>query len=198
MGFKSAHSSLFIPVCVIFVFMEVMPTMKENFLDRFYARLDTLGEKLQTKELRIPVNITAGVVFVLFALFILAVMPQQVPISEGDAINGRSFPTLLMAVMMLCCAGLVLKDVYKIITKKPIEWKVINLNTEVKALVIFIILLISFFLCIVTDLFVVGSIFCCLGFLIYFRCKKPSYYAITLGIAVIIWVAFRFGLGVEF
>ena len=47
MGFKSAHSSLFIPVCVIFVFMEVMPTMKENFLDRFYARLDTLGEKLQ-------------------------------------------------------------------------------------------------------------------------------------------------------
>ena len=125
-------------------------------------------------------------------------MPQQVPISEGDAINGRSFPTLLMAVMMLCCAGLVLKDVYKIITKKPIEWKVINLNTEVKALVIFIILLISFFLCIVTDLFVVGSIFCCLGFLIYFRCKKPSYYAITLGIAVIIWVAFRFGLGVEF
>ena len=174
MGFKSAHSSLFIPVCVIFVFMEVMPTMKENFLDRFYARLDTLGEKLQTKELRIPVNITAGVVFFLFALFILAVMPQQVPISEGDAINGRSFPTLLMAVMMLCCAGLVLKDVYKIITKKPIEWKVINLNTEVKALVIFIILLISFFLCIVTDLFVVGSIFCCLGFLIYFRCKKPS------------------------
>ena len=198
MGFKSAHSSLFIPVCVIFVFMEVMPTMKENFLDRFYARLDGLGEKLQTKEFRIPVNITAGVVFFLFALFILAVMPQQVPISEGDAINGRSFPTLLMAVMMLCCAGLVLKDVYKIITKKPIEWKVINLNTEVKALVIFIILLISFFLCIVTDLFVVGSIFCCLGFLIYFRCKKPSYYAITLGIAVIIWVAFRFGLGVEF
>ena len=172
--------------------------MKGNFLDRFYARLDVWGEKLQTKEIRIPVNITAGVVFLVFALVILAVMPQQVPVSESDVINGRSFPTLLMGVMMVCCAGLVIKDVYKIVTKKPIEWKVINLNTEVKALIIFIILLISFFLCIVTDLFVIGSIFCCLGFLIYFRCKKPSYYAITIGIAVIIWVAFRFGLGVEF
>ena len=90
------------------------------------------------------------------------------------------------------------KTSIKSLPKKPIEWKVINLNTEVKALVIFIILLISFFLCIVTDLFVVGSIFCCLGFLIYFRCKKPSYYAITLGIAVIIWVAFRFGLAWNF
>ena len=172
--------------------------MKGNFLDRFYARLDVWSEKLQTKEIRIPVNITAGVVFFVFALVILAVMPQQVPVSESDVINGRSFPTLLMGVMMACCAGLVIKDVYKIVTKKPIEWKVINLNTEVKALIIFIILLISFFLCIVTDLFVIGSIFCCLGFLIYFRCKKPSYYAITIGIAVIIWVAFRFGLGVEF
>ena len=172
--------------------------MKGNFLDRFYARLDVWGEKLQTKEIRIPVNITAGVVCFVFALVILAVMPQQVPVSESDVINGRSFPTLLMGVMMVCCAGLVIKDVYKIVTKKPIEWKVINLNTEVKALIIFIILLISFFLCIVTDLFVIGSIFCCLGFLIYFRCKKPSYYAITIGIAVIIWVAFRFGLGVEF
>ena len=33
---------------------------------------------------------------------------------------------------------------------------------------------------------------------IYFRCKKPSYYAVTLGLAVIIWVAFRFGLNVDF
>ena len=171
--------------------------MKQS-LDRFHARMDAWGEKLHEKEFRIPVDLTVGVLFFLFALVILWIMPQQVIVSEKDVVNGRAFPTLLMAVMMLCCAGLVLKDVYKIITKKPIEWKVINLNTEVKALVIFIILLISFFLCIVTDLFVVGSIFCCLGFLIYFRCKKPSYYAITLGIAVIIWVAFRFGLGVEF
>ena len=170
----------------------------KDLLERSWTLLDGWGARLEKKEIRIPVDLTVGILFALISLVVLWIMPQQVVVSEKDVVDGRAFPTLLMAVMMLCCAGLVLKDVYKIITKKPIEWKVINLNTEVKALVIFIILLISFFLCIVTDLFVVGSIFCCLGFLIYFRCKKPSYYAITLGIAVIIWVAFRFGLGVEF
>ena len=38
---------------------------------------------------------------------------------------------------------------------------------------------------------------CCFP-MMYFRCRKPSYYAITLGMAVAIWAAFRFGLGVSF
>ena len=49
-----------------------------------------------------------------------------------------------------------------------------------------------------TGLFVVGAIFCCLGFLLYFRCRKKSYYVITLALAVAIWAAFRFALGVDF
>ena len=49
-----------------------------GFLDRFYARLDALGERLQTRQLRIPVNLTAGVVCFLLALVILFIMPQQV------------------------------------------------------------------------------------------------------------------------
>ena len=172
--------------------------MNGGFLDRFYARLDALGERLQTRQLRIPVNLTAGVVCFLLALLNLFIMPQQVEVSQSDTINGRAFPTLLITVMMLCCVILVVKDLYKLATKRPIEWKVIRLDTEVKALVLMAFLLLSFWLCVVTDLFVVGSIVCCLCFLIYFRCKKPSYYAVTLGLAVIIWVAFRFGLNVDF
>ena len=34
--------------------------------------------------------------------------------------------------------------------------------------------------------------------LFFFRCKKPLYYAIVLVAAVVIWAAFRFGLGVLF
>ena len=50
----------------------------------------------------------------------------------------------------------------------------------------------------VTDLFVVGAVFCALAFLVYFRCKKPRYYVITVGLAVGIWAAFRFLLNVRF
>ena len=44
----------------------------------------------------------------------------------------------------------------------------------------------------------VGSVFCAVAFLLFFRCKKPLYYAITLSMAVGIWVVFRFVLNVNF
>ena len=84
------------------------------------------------------------------------------------------------------------------VRKQPLEYKTINLQTELKALVIFGILLGSFLLSKWTGLFVIGAIFCSLGFLLYFRCKKPSYYVITLTLAVLIWAAFRFVLNVDF
>lgn len=169
-----------------------------KWINEFHDRMDRWGERLHEKEIRIPVDLTVGVLFFLFALAILLVMPQQVAISEKDTVNGRAFPTLLMVVMMICCAMLVGKELYKLATKRPLNWKVINLQTELKALVILVILVVTYLLCRFTDLFVVGAIFCCLGFLVYFRCKKPSYYVITLTLAVAIWAAFRFVLKVDF
>mgnify|MGYP000303174574 FL=1 len=169
-----------------------------KWINEFHDRMDRWGERLHEKEIRIPVDLTVGVLFFLFALAILLVMPQQVAISEKDTVNGRAFPTLLMVVMMICCAMLVGKELYKLATKQPLNWKVINLQTELKALVILVILVVTYLLCRFTDLFVVGAIFCCLGFLVYFRCKKPSYYVITLTLAVAIWAAFRFVLKVDF
>lgn len=171
--------------------------MKDS-LAQLYARLDSWGKKLSKKEIRIPVDLTVGILFSAFALFILFIMPQQVVISEKDVVNGRAFPTLLMWVMLICCALLVFKELYKLITKQPMSWKTINLWVELKALAILAILLIFYLLCRLTNLFVVGAVFCALGFLVYFRCKKPSYYVITLALAIGIWALFRFALGVDF
>ena len=176
---------------------EVFIRMK-NWINRFHARLHAWGEKLCEKEIRIPVDLTVGILFFLFALAILFVMPQQVIVSDKDVVNGRAFPTLLMVVMMICCGMLIVKELYKLFTKQPLNWKVINLQTELKALAILTILVITYLLCRFTDLFVVGAVFCCLGFLVYFRCKKPSYYVITITLAVVIWACFRFVLNVEF
>lgn len=169
-----------------------------KWVEQFNGRMDAWGRKLHEKEIRIPVDIVTGVVFFLLGLVILLVMPDQVAISEKDVINGRAFPTLLMAIMLLCCAMLIGKELYKLATGQPLNWKVINIQTEVKALVILGILTGTYFLSKLTGLFVVGAIFCCLGFLLYFRCRKRSYYVITVVIAVAIWAAFRFALGVDF
>ena len=124
----------------------------------FHNRMDVLGNKLREKEIRIPINMTAGAVFFILAIVILAIMPQQVAVSEKDVINGRAFPSLLMWIMMLCSGLLVLKDVYKIVKKQPLEWKIINLQTEAKALVIFGILFITYMLSKLTGLFVIGAL----------------------------------------
>ena len=76
--------------------------------------------------------------------------------------------------------------------------KTMNMLAEVKALIIIAILIFTYLLARWTDLFVIGAVFCAVAFLVYFRCKKKLYYAITVGLAVLIWVAFRFVLNVPF
>ena len=169
-----------------------------KWVEQFNGRMDAWGRKLHEKEIRIPIDLVTGVLFFLFALGVLLVMPDQVAISEKDVVNGRAFPTLLMVVMMLCCAMLVAKELYKLATRQPLNWKVINVQVEMKALVILGILIGTWLLSKLTGLFVIGAIFCCLGFLLYFRCRKKSYYVIPLVLAVAIWAAFRFVLGVDF
>ena len=113
-------------------------------------------------------------------------------------VNGRAFPTLLVWVMLAMSAILVGREGLNTLQHKPMRMKQLNLLTEVKALVIVLILFVTYLLAKTTGLFVVGAVFCGLAFLVYFRCKQKSYYAITLAAAVIIWAVFRFVLGVDF
>ena len=169
-----------------------------KWVEQFNGRMDTWGRKLHEKEIRVPIDLVTGVVFFLLGLGVLLVMPDQVAVSEKDVVNGRAFPTMLTIVMLLCCAMLIGKELYKLATKQPLNWKVINIQVEIKALVILGILVVTYLLSKLTGLFVIGAVFCCLGFLLYFRCRKKSYYVITLLLAVSIWAAFRFALNVDF
>lgn len=170
----------------------------KQFIDRVDARLDAWGEALKRREFRFPSDLTAGIVFALVGIFMLLAMPSQITVTGGDVVDGRAFPALLMIVMLAGCAALIGKELVKLARKQPITWKTVNLLVEVKALVILGILLVTYLLCKYTGLFVLGAVFCALGFLVFFRCRKRSYYVITLGLAAGIWCAFRFGLGVSF
>ena len=172
---------------------------KQSWMDRMDKKRDEIGEKLEKKEINLPIDLITGALFLLIGILTLLVMPGQVKVSDTDVVNGRAFPTLLMVVMMICSGIVLLKELYSVFIKKqPLTTKKVNLLIEVKALEILAILVLTYVICKVTDLFVIGAVFCSLGFLVYFRCKKKSYYAITVTVAVLIWVAFRFVLGVAF
>lgn len=170
----------------------------KNGLERMYARLDAWGEKLDQKQIRIPMDLTTGIVFFVLSVVVLLLMPSQVQISEKDIINGRAFPTLVCFVMMACSLALIVIEIMKIAAHKPLKWKVINMKTEGKTLILFGIIFVSYLLARLTNLFAIGAVFACIGFLLYFRTKKPRDYAIAIAISLTIWALFRFVLGVEF
>jgi len=138
------------------------------------------------------------VLFLAIGIVLLLIMPQQVQISEKDVVNGRAFPTMLVWLMLAMSALLVGREAYNMVMHRPVKTKTLNLLVEAKALVIVLILVVTYLLAEITGLFVVGAVFCALAFLLFFRCKKPLYYAITVSMAVLIWVVFHFVLNVSF
>lgn len=156
----------------------------------FLQRLD--------KNITLPTDLIGAVVFLALAVFVLLIMPQQVAISEKDVVNGRAFPTLLMVLMIVCSVILLLQGIIKWRKGEAQHTVTINLLTELRAVLILLILFATWFICRVTDLFLAGAVFCAVAFLLFFRCRKVSYYIITVAAAVLIWVAFRYGLHVKF
>lgn len=171
-------------------------------MNSILAPLDAIREatkaRLGDKNFSYPSNLTAGLVCAIIAIIMLMVIPSQIEISEKDAVNGRVFPELLMYLMLICSLVLIGKDLYCMATKQPLQMKTINLYVELKALIIILILIATYLISKYSELFVLGGIFCSIAFLVFFNCRKPLYYAITISIAILIWVAFKFGLGVNF
>lgn len=174
--------------------------MRDNtaFLASWDKKLDLIGERLKEKEVILPTDMIGAGLFMIIGILLLISMPGQVPVSETDVVNGRVFPTMLMVLMIGCSGLLLIQNMIKMMKKEALHTCTINLLTEVKALVILGILLITYLVCRLTGLFVLGAVFCSLAFLVYFRCRKRLYYGITVGLSVLIWAAFRFGLGVIF
>lgn len=170
----------------------------KNVLLSADQKLDRIGEQLKDKEVTLPTELLGAGIFLIFSIIMFAVMPSQVIVSETDVVNGRVFPRLLLMIMILCSLSLLASGLVKKARKEPLAVCTFHLLTELKALVILAILFFTYLICKWTDLFVAGSCFCALAFLLYFRCRKWTYYVITIGLAVVIWAAFRFGLGVRF
>ena len=162
------------------------------------AKLDAIGDKLKKKEWQVPTDLLGGVIFLIFGLVMLYIIPQQVEIKKKELVNGQAFPNLLMYIMIACSIILIINQVMKMMRKQPVKTTTINLLVEVKALLIFLSMIVFWIVAEKSGNFAVGSAVFGVLMLFFFRCKKPLYYAIVLAAAVVIWAAFRFGLGVLF
>ena len=175
-----------------------MNNEKKGLITSIDAKLDAIGDKLKKKEWKVPTDLLGGVVFLILGLVMLYIIPLQVEIKKKELVNGRAFPNLLMYVMIACSIILIVTQVIKMVRKQPVKTTTINLLVEVKAILIFLAMIIFWLVAEKTGNFAIGSAVFGVLMLFFFRCKKPLYYAIVLVAAVVIWAAFRFGLGVLF
>lgn len=169
-----------------------------NWIKNIDEKLDSIGAKLEKKEILIPTDLAAAVVFLLAGIVLLLLVPSQVTVGKEEIVSGAAFPTYLCYLMIGGSILIMIQNILKIMRKETIETKAINALVEVKALIIFGILVVFWLICSLTDLFVIGAIWCAMAFLVFFRCKKKLYYVITITVAVAIWAAFRFILNVNF
>ena len=175
-----------------------MNNENKGFMAALDAKLDAIGDKLKKKEWKVPTDLLGGVIFLVFGLLMLYIIPLQIEVKKKELVNGQAFPKLLMYIMIACSIILIVNQVIKMLRKEPVKTTTINLMVEVKAVLIFLSMIVFWLVAEKTGNFAIGSAVFGVLMLFFFRCKKPMYYAIVLVAAVVIWAAFRFGLGVLF
>lgn len=170
--------------------------MAREFIQRIDSWLDATGEKLEKKKVKLYVDIITPIIFIIFAVAVLLAMPKQIALLSSSSINERSFPTLLMLLIIICGIVLLIKEIYNIISKKKANIVETTVLVEVKALIILGILVLYWLLMGLIG-FIISSILLGLAMLMFFRVKKPSYYIIVSVVAVLIGVFFRYVLNVR-
>lgn len=170
--------------------------MAREFVQRIDSWLDATGERLEKKTVRLYVDIITPIIFIIFAVAVLLAMPSQIALLSSGSINERSFPTLLMFLIIICGVVLLGKEIFNIISKKKANIVETTALVEVKALIILGILVLYWLLMGLIG-FIISSILLGLAMLLFFRVKKVSYYIIVSVVAVLIGVFFQYVLNVR-
>lgn len=166
-----------------------------RFIESLDSWLDKTGEKLESKKVKLYTDIIGPLVFMIFAAAVLLLMPSQIILLDESQINPRTFPVLLMGLILICSAVQLIKEIVRIVKKNDPAVKEINLLVEVKALIILVIL-IGYAVLMQVIGFTISSVLAGVAMLLFFRIKKPLYYAIIIFAAVLIGVFFRSVLNV--
>ena len=144
-----------------------MNNEKKGFVAGIDAKLDAIGDKLKKKEWKVPTDLLGGVIFLIFGLVMLYIIPLQVEVKKKELVNGQAFPKLLMYIMIACSIILIVNQGLKMLRKEPVKTTTINLLVEVKAVLIFLSMIVFWLVAEKSGNFAIGS--AVFGVLMLFR-----------------------------
>ena len=138
--------------------------------------------------MKLNVKVTRGIIFLILAAVLLWIMPTQIKVVAGEKITGRTFPRLLLTVMMLCSVleiitGLLSKDKRYFVIDKA------SLYEFLWPALMFAIIL-AYLLLIPRIGFVLSSLLMGVGTLLFLRSRKPGYYIIVMITVFFVYLLF--------
>ncbi len=158
-----------------------------NKVDNF---IDNTALKLEKHKISLPINIVGAILFIVLSSILLYLVPSQIKVNTDAVVNARTFPLLMLRIVLIFSIILLAKDIFYIITKREIEKREFNLLVEVKFLIILSMLIIFLLLLYFTN-FILSSIIFGILMLFYFRAKKISNYLIIILAAILIGYLFQ-------
>ncbi len=147
-------------------------------------------------------NIIPGIFFLLLGAALWLVTPGQVPTTEDSLFTARTFPYLVIAVIMLCSAALIFSGLYAGMKEKKMqagdgapEKKAAGGNVRLFAGVVAVALAGAVIGNLVSLL--VGGLILTVGFLLLYRDKNPLHYGIVIAVVAIAYFGFKMGFGLN-
>lgn len=152
--------------------------------------IDKSAKKLESKSVRVPINTIGALLFISVSSILLFLLPSQIKVNTASQITARTFPQLMLRIILFFSIFLFIKEIFAIVLKKDREYKEINLLVEVR-FIILLMLLILFLVMLHFTSFIVSSIIYGILMLFYFRSKKILSYIIIILAAFIIGFLFQ-------
>lgn len=138
-------------------------------------------------------NLWAGILSLVTGGLLWVLIPSQIAkdIVQTSAVTSRTIPYMVAALFLLCGLGLVIQS----LVFKNDEVKELDLGKE--AIVVIYIAAILLYCVFCGKSFVVSTILLCIVTLALCRCKKVSYYLISVGVVSVLYYLFKMLLHVR-
>lgn len=139
-------------------------------------------------KLKVNTDIFKGCLFLIITLIIFLITPSQVSVIEGETINSRSFPYLILCVMGISSVFLMIQGCIGK-TKTYWEFDVEEAKKWIVPLAVYGIVQVYVILFSIIG-FIFSSLIATTALLLLVKCKEKKYYIISYLCTIIIYFVF--------
>lgn len=148
-------------------------------------------------------NIVPGIVFLIIGSVFYFLTDIQIKTDETGAFTARTFPYLILGIIILCSILLIVQGVIGIIKEKSREEKDVEGNNEPEREKNYVLLLAAIAVLIIAVLIgnaiglLASGIIIGAGFLALYGDRKVIHYGIVIGIVIVSYILFKYVFGLN-